>query len=147
MLGLFRARSLEAPHLAALRVHAAEDALDGAVLAPGVESLQHDEQALLALGEEARLQVRDALALRLELGFDIGLGVVLLRVVGVDVLELDFSAGRDAAAGVVGRVLAGPKYLLGRSRGFARARGGIGRGQRSGRLGGVVFLAHGWSRT
>jgi len=121
--GVFWARSLEAPHLAALRIHAAEDPLDRAILASGIKGLQHDEQALLALGIEPRLQIGDALALGLELLLDIGLGGVVLRAVGVDVLELEPGARRDAPVGVVGRVLFFCKYLLRSSRGFPGVRG------------------------
>ena len=48
---------LERRHLAALRVHALEDVLDGAVLATGVDRLQHDEEGLVALGVEPALEL------------------------------------------------------------------------------------------
>jgi hypothetical protein len=62
VVALLRARRLERPDLAALRVHALEDALDRAVLAAGVHRLQHYQHAAPVLGVEPGLQVRDALA-------------------------------------------------------------------------------------
>jgi|GEM_PF-5371942 len=64
-MGLFGARELEGRYSAALRVDAAEDVLDGAVLPPCIQGLQHDEQTLLVLRIEALLEVLYASALLL----------------------------------------------------------------------------------
>jgi hypothetical protein len=60
-----RARSsslgaLNATHAGAERVEAAHHVLDRAVLAGGVAALQHDQEAALAAGEQALLQVEHA---------------------------------------------------------------------------------------
>src|SRR5215213_3927557 len=49
VVGFFGTRGLEGGHPAPLGIDAAEDVLDGAVFAPGVHGLQHDEQPPLVL--------------------------------------------------------------------------------------------------
>src|SRR5581483_12460458 len=93
------ARGLEGMHLAALRVHARHYVLDHAVLAAGVEALQHDEDGPLMLGVEPVLELGEPL-------HPVGkqrLGLVLLDIEaaaigGIEAVELEAAAARDAVA-------------------------------------------------
>jgi hypothetical protein len=92
-------RLLEALHAHALRVHAVEHAADGAVLAPGIERLQHHEQAVLALGVERLLQFRELFVECLDALARLVLVEVEGRaVVGVVVAQVDLAPGLDAIA-------------------------------------------------
>ena len=95
MLELLVARHLEGPHLTALGVDAPEDVFDRAVLAAGVDRLEHDEQAAAALRVQALLQRPDALAIAVDQVGDVGLGLELGALAGVDLSQLDPLADLD----------------------------------------------------
>ena len=57
MVQLLGRGRLEGVHLAALRVDAAHDVLDGAVLAGGIHGLEHQQQRVLVLGVEPLLHL------------------------------------------------------------------------------------------
>ena len=61
MLQFLRARLLERMHLAALRIDAAHDVLDDAVLAGGVHRLQHDQHRPAVFGVKPLLQFGEPL--------------------------------------------------------------------------------------
>ena len=87
---------LEAGHLHALRVDAAHHVADGAVLARGVDGLEHDQQAVHVLGRQPLLVLREQLHALLEGGLRLLLAHELGRVPGVEVgVEADLAAGLD----------------------------------------------------
>ena len=88
-------RLLEAGDGGALRVHRGHHVPDGAVLAGGVDALEHDEQRVLLLGVEPVLQLGQARDLLGELGLGALLVLVLAVEAGVDRLELHLRAGLD----------------------------------------------------
>ena len=93
--GLFGRGDLEPLHLAALRVHGADHVPAHAVLAGGVQPLQHDQERVAVVAVHLALQVA-------QLGLD-GLELLGRRLVvavlaaegGIELLEPDLAAGLD----------------------------------------------------
>jgi hypothetical protein len=83
VVGFFGARDLEGRYPAALRIDAAEDVLDGAVLTSRIHGLQHDEQTLLVLRIKALLEVLYASALLLQFPGNVFLLFVMLCLPGI----------------------------------------------------------------
>ena len=96
VVDLVRRRNLERVHLAALRVDAGHDVLDGAVLARRVHRLEDDEERPTVVGVEARLQVSEQFhAARQELARLLLLEVQPAGVAGVVVGEAKVAAGHS----------------------------------------------------
>ena len=85
----------EVGDVAAVGVHGADDVLDHAVFAAGVERLQADEQRTLSLREELLLQVAHLFAKNLDFCERFFFAVSAFEV-GVEVVEPHVAAGRDA---------------------------------------------------
>jgi uncharacterized membrane protein len=94
------AGGFEAGDRAALRVYAAEDVPDRAVLSAGVNGLQNDEQRALGFGVEHFLKIRQLLQIFRRSFFCIVAIVEVAFVIGVDLGELELLAGGDE----IGRV-------------------------------------------
>src|SRR5213592_557596 len=92
--GLLLGRHLEGDDLAAARVDAVHDVLDGAVLARRVHALEHDQHRVAAFGVEYVLELREPRDVAPELGARRALVGVLAGVGGVDPIEPDAGAGR-----------------------------------------------------
>ena len=70
--------NLETCHGTSLRVHGTQHVVDGTVLARGVASLQTNEQGPLAFGIHQVLKVSQFLAVGLDLGHGMFVGLVLV---------------------------------------------------------------------
>ena len=91
---LLAGRDAEPVHDDALRVHAAHHVPDGAVLAAGVQGLQHQQDAVGVLGREARLVVVEHLHARREQALAVLLVEHVARVPGIEVaFQHDLGAG------------------------------------------------------
>ncbi len=93
---LLLARLLEAEHRRPLRIHPAEHVPHDAVLAGGVERLQHDEQGLVAVRVEQVLQLRPCARRCLAMsGAAVLVELVLARVGRIDLRQANLRAGLD----------------------------------------------------
>ena len=98
MIEVFGRRGLERVDLAALRIHSRHHVLDRAVLAGGVDGLEHEQQRPAILRVEAILQVGDRVGAEPERLERTGLvsGVQAAAVAGIDVLQAEALAVFDA---------------------------------------------------
>ena len=104
VIELFGRRRLERVDLAALRIDAAHDVLDGAVLAGGVHRLEDQQHRPAVLRVEPLLELGHPLAALLQHLVGDRLEPLAPRVRRVDVLQAEPRAVRDAVApGQVGR--------------------------------------------
>ena len=85
---------LEGMHRDALRVEAGHHLADHAVLARGVDALQHDQHAAAAVGPELHLQLVHARHVLVEARLAVGLREATV-VVGLPVLQRDVLPGLD----------------------------------------------------
>jgi hypothetical protein len=95
MVEFVAGRLLERMDIAALRIDAVENALDGAVLAGGVHALEDQQQRPAVLGVKLFLKLAEALAVGLE-NF---LGLVLVEtalLIGLVRLQMEFAGAIDA---------------------------------------------------
>ncbi len=98
MVEVFGRRGLERVDLAALRIHSRHHVLDRAVLAGGVDGLEHEQQRPAILRVEAILQLGDRVDAVLERLERTGLvsGVQAAAVARIDVLQAEALAVLDA---------------------------------------------------
>ena len=92
---LLLARLLEAEHRRALRIHAAEDVTHHAVLAGGIERLEHHEQGFVAVGIEQVLELLHALQMLGDGRRRLLAGLVLARIGRIDLRQTHLGARLD----------------------------------------------------
>ncbi len=85
----FGGRHFEGSYLDALRVDAAHDVANGAVLAAGVHRLQDDQQGVLVLGVEHFLKLAQARPVALQVFEGVLFGPVFSRVIGIIIRQAD----------------------------------------------------------
>jgi len=95
---LLATRLLEGPDPTALRIDPVKDVANRPVLAPGIECLQDDEQALFVFGVEPRLQRFDPLVQRRHCRFSLVFVGVPSGVVRINRAEIDPLSRLDTIA-------------------------------------------------
>ena len=89
-------RLLERRHSTALGVHRTQDVVDRPVLARRVHPLQADQEGAPSIGVEQLLQFAQLLLVLLNLLGRFLVALVVVLEPRIDVLELDFAAGRHS---------------------------------------------------